>query len=294
MYKELIITGASPAYESSLLALLGSLNCNWPGHPPVLVYDLGMSETTLSILDSAGIEVRKVPAFCPHWRSHFTWKPWCFHDAPCESYLWIDSGICVLRPIDEAFVANRKMGYFCVAINELLQPYVNEPLRRALGVTPEEVDTLVSIGSGIHGFYKQGVGEKLVKHALELALIEENMKATEPLHRHDQALLTLLLYKYFSPILYADHHEYCWYEGTHPNYRQKVWAHSRKMLPEDMVYFHQYVGKSGPPYLPRPLPPRQEPSFLMKLRIRIAKLRGRYPGDDRVDNDTTMYNGMRD
>ena len=67
MTNRMIITGASPAYESSLLALLGSLNCNWPGHPPVLVYDLGMTTATLDQLATANIPVRKVPAFCPHW-----------------------------------------------------------------------------------------------------------------------------------------------------------------------------------------------------------------------------------
>ena len=52
-HERVIVTAASPSYEASALALIGSLNCNWPGHPPVVVYDLGMTDDTLSRLAAA-------------------------------------------------------------------------------------------------------------------------------------------------------------------------------------------------------------------------------------------------
>ena len=48
----MIITAASSTFGPSLLALLGSLNLNWPGHPPVRVYDIGLDEDTLGDLRS--------------------------------------------------------------------------------------------------------------------------------------------------------------------------------------------------------------------------------------------------
>ena len=83
----LIITAASGAYGPSLLALLGSLNLNWPNHPPVRVYDIGLNDGTLQVLAENQIEVIKVPPFCPHWRKHFTWKIWCLNNAPARDIL---------------------------------------------------------------------------------------------------------------------------------------------------------------------------------------------------------------
>src|SRR5659263_346946 len=83
----MIVTAASAAFGSSLVALLGSLNLNWPDHPPIRVYDLGLERKTLETLSRHGVEVVPVPPFCPHWRKHFTWKIWCWNDAPARMSL---------------------------------------------------------------------------------------------------------------------------------------------------------------------------------------------------------------
>lgn len=292
-----IVTGASPSYESSLLALIGSLNCNWPEHPPIVVYDLGMSADTRRKLDGAKIDVRQIPEFCPHWRSNFTWKPWCFHDAPGSSYLWIDAGMCVLRPLEEAFTAIEKLGYFAVALyNHPVAPAVPAPLSKSLGLSAEDMEPMISISSGIHGIHKYGHGEELVTEALKLALTEENMKATAPPHRHDQALLTLLLYKHFGPPALADYHIYAHHDPTGPGSesRQKIWVHRKKMLEADKNYFAGFLNAPGPEYRPTDrIPSVQRPGPIKRIRMAIAKLRGRCPGDDYVDLDQTILDGMK-
>lgn len=65
-FDALIISAASKSFGPTLLALLGSLNLNWPSHPPVLIYDLGMDQEVLETLKANKIEVRKVPPFVPH------------------------------------------------------------------------------------------------------------------------------------------------------------------------------------------------------------------------------------
>lgn len=94
--ERLLLTAASEAYAPSLLALLGSLTLHWPSHPPVRVYDIGLAPSSRETLERHGVEVVAVPAFCPHWRRHFTWKPWCWADAPARDVLWIDAGVVVL------------------------------------------------------------------------------------------------------------------------------------------------------------------------------------------------------
>ena len=66
MAEELIVTAASHAYSDLVLALVGSANANWPEHPRILAYDLGMSADAVALLCEAGVEVRRVPPFCPH------------------------------------------------------------------------------------------------------------------------------------------------------------------------------------------------------------------------------------
>ena len=112
----LIITAASAGYATSLLSLLGSINCDWPNHPDVLVYDLGLPESVVSLLQEHRVDIRKVPAFVPHWRMDYTWKPWCFNDAAARTYLWLDAGLCVLRSMDEVFLAAERLGYFAVSL----------------------------------------------------------------------------------------------------------------------------------------------------------------------------------
>ena len=109
---KLIVTGASVSFSQSLLALLVSLTLNWPEHPPVLVYDLGLDEQILGTLHENQIQVRKVPPFVPHWRKHFTWKVWCWNDAPARDVFWLDAGVVVLHPLDDVFMAIDKIGYF--------------------------------------------------------------------------------------------------------------------------------------------------------------------------------------
>ena len=123
---KLIVTGASVSFSQSLLALLGSLTLNWPEHPPVLVYDLGLDEQILGTLHENQIQVRKVPPFVPHWRKHFTWKVWCWNDAPARDVFWLDAGVVVLHPLDDVFMAIDKIGYFITPTYYLLTDCVTE------------------------------------------------------------------------------------------------------------------------------------------------------------------------
>ena len=108
----LIISAASASYGPALLAMLGSIKLVWPAHPPILVYDLGLDQSTRAVLDAVGIPVRPVIPFVPHWRKHYTWKIWCWNDAPAENVFWLDAGLVLLAPLMEVFTAIERHGYF--------------------------------------------------------------------------------------------------------------------------------------------------------------------------------------
>jgi hypothetical protein len=200
--------------------------------------------------------------------------------------------------MDETFVCMESLGYFAVALyNHPVSPSVPEPLRRNAEISVDLVEEMISISSGIHGVCKRGSGQAMIDEALRLAHSHENMKATEPPHRHDQALLTLLLYKHFGSPILSDYHIYAHHDPSGPGREslQKIWVHRRKLTEEDKAHFAKYLHESGGPYRPTDrAPSAQRPGFFKRLRISIAKLRGRYPGNDWVDLDRTVLHGLKD
>jgi len=273
MNHRLILTGASPAYASSLLALIGSMEVNWPSHPPLRVYDLGLGRDTLDALSVAGLDVVRVPPFCPHWRRHFTWKLWAIDEAPARDVLWLDAGTTVLQPLDEVFDLISRLGYFAVPNYCPLVREASEQACRACGVEPTLRNGRTTITSGVIGFRKEGVTGAIVKEAHRLALSEENVAATDPGHRHDQALLSLLLYRDLGDVQFADGHVYAGWLSPRQTPGQKIWNHRRALLPEDVAYYTACLGRGGAPHQPRDLP--RTLRLRAKLRAKLWRLRVR-------------------
>jgi hypothetical protein len=245
----LIITAASEIYASSLLALLGSLNLNWPGHP-VLVYDIGLEPATLRRLEENGIPVKKVPPFCPHWRQHYTWKIWCLNDAPAQDILWMDSAMAVLRPVDEIWDAVDRLGYFLVPNYEMLDWEASVAACEGCGVSADFRNGKPTLAATMMGFRKTGKILQLLQEALTIAQEEKYIKGTDIAHRHDQAILSLLMYKHLSSVVLADGTIYL--GGLLPNQTpgQKIWAHRRRMLERDITHFAAHISVAGEPFLP--------------------------------------------
>jgi hypothetical protein len=267
----MIITAASSTYSSSLLSLLGSLNLNWPGHPPVRVYDIGLNNETLRILENHEIEVVTVPDFCPHWQKHFTWKIWCWNDAPASKVLWMDAGLVVLRPLDEVFYAINHIGYFVVPTYHPLVENASESACRGCGVDAGFRSGKVTLAGGFIGFKKEGKTQQILKEALSISLTEEYIAATERMHRHDQAIISLLFYRELGNVLMSDGVIYCSCYPRKDSPRspgQAVWVHRRSILSEDQSYFASRIVKTGQPYIPK------DPKTEKKFKILWKKIFG--------------------
>jgi hypothetical protein len=254
--EKLIITAASKAYGPSLLAMLGSLTLNWPQHPPVLVYDIGLDKATLATLAQHRIPVKRVPPFCPHWNKHFTWKIWCWNDAPARDIFWIDSGIVVLQPLDEVFETIATQGYAFWGAQDWLADNASAAALRGCGVSPDFPGDKETILAGFTGFRKQGVALEIMREALTVALTEECIRATHPRHRHDQAILSLLCYKHLGAVPFESARmivENTAYTGQRlPG--QKVWIHRRALRPHDRRHFIRHISAPGEPNYPQAIP----------------------------------------
>jgi hypothetical protein len=272
--EHLVITAASQAFGPSVLALLGSINLNWPGHPPVWVYDLGMDRETLDILEENRIPVLPVPAFCPHWRKHFTWKIWCLNEAPAKHVLWIDAGMVVMAPLNEIFTATSTLGYFLAPNYQLLDWEASEAACKGCGVEPGFRLGKPTLAGGLMGFHKSGKPLQVLQEALSVALVEEHIRATTYRHRHDQAIISLLMYKHFGEVVPVDGQVYIGDKSPEQVPGQKVWVHRRGILPQDIDFYSRYISVNGPPR--RPLNPsknRPKNPFVLALRFTRSRLR---------------------
>lgn len=281
---KLIITAASKAYQASLLALLGSLTLNWSAHPPVLVYDLGMEQATLDLLRENGITVKQVPPFCPHWRKHFTWKVWAWNDAPARDVLWVDAGIAVLQPLGEIFESIARCGYFVTyAAPTRLTDFVSDAMCNGCRVSRAATVSQPVIASGFWGFRKNGIIQTILQEALAVALVEEQVRATAPLHRHDQAILSLLFYKYLPNCEVANLPLYQTVRAPRGEPPSKLWVHRRAMSARDQKHFAAHISKPGAPYLPHPPLNWRTQLPLYRVRRWLAARDARF-----------LYDGVRD
>lgn len=289
--QQFIVTAASAAYGKSLLALLGSLNLNWPDHPPVRIYDIGLDAETIGLLRSEGLDIFPVPAFCPHWRRHFTWKIWCFNDVKADFFLWIDAGYVVLEPLWEAFSFMDKTGFFTVPNYHLLDWEASSQACLGCGLSPDYRIGKRTFAGGLMGFKRTPVNIGLLQEALTIALHEPNIMATETTHRHDQAILSLLLYKYYKTPVFSDGLVFLGWKSPRQVPGQKVWAHRRRLLPEDQVYLARHISTPGPIFVPRDPGPvvRHEPLGRRITRRFAALLHGR-----KRTGPSEPYDGVRE
>jgi len=287
-YRNLIITAASESYRPQLLALLGSLRCNWPDHPPVVVYDLGLGEGTSELLRQAGFQVRAISPFVPHWRKHYTWKLWCMNDAPAECVLWMDCGDCILRPVPEVFEIIRQQGYFAVPNYRPLEIEASEDACEGCGVPTDFRAGKVSLAGGVFGFMRGSVAEKIVRECLEVALTERYIKASKPWHRHDQSILSLLMYREILPLILCDGATYFCEDLTAKFTTQSIWGGRRYMHYKDLRFFASCLLGPATPHLPR-ASHKMTLWFKTALQVKIAlkavlRLLGR---------DKSLFDGVR-
>jgi hypothetical protein len=248
--RTLIITAASAEYGPSLLALLGSLNLNWPNHPPVLVYDIGLDATTLKWLKENRVPVKRVPPFCRHWRHHYTWKLWCLNDAPALDILWMDAGLVVLQSLDEILAMVNSHGYFLSTHYESLEWEASEEACRGCGVATTFRENKLTLPATLMGFRKQGKILQVLEEALSVALEEKNIAATGVAHRFEQAIISLLMYKHLGSVIIADGTVYLGALSPKQTPGQKAWVHRRRILMRDIEHFATHITASGEPYVP--------------------------------------------
>jgi hypothetical protein len=114
-----IITSTSNKFFPSLLNLISSIKTNYPNHPQIYVYDLGLNFIFKKYLEKIdGVKVLEVPNFVSFWRSCYTWKTYIFNTPLAELNLYLDAGNQVLRELNDLFDKIETQGYLIVSAGD--------------------------------------------------------------------------------------------------------------------------------------------------------------------------------
>lgn len=210
-----LITSTSNKFFPSLVNLIGSIKSNYPEHPAIFVYDLGLFPTFRKELEGMGrVTVLNMPHFVPFWRSCYTWKTHILNTPLADLNLYLDAGCQVLRPLDEMFGEIEARGYLAISQGSEL---------KMRSYTPKEYIPLFDIDesilnkeimtAGIFGFKKgdkiMSITEKLYQAGVaglclgfskeeqwkNKGVNKNNFVRKCPAFRHDTTLLSLFLLK---------------------------------------------------------------------------------------------------
>lgn len=208
-----LITACSNKYYPSVLNLIGSLKANYPLHPPLYIYDLGLAPVFKRQLEKiADVKVLAQPNFCSFWKSCYTWKTYIFTVPLADLNFYLDAGGLVLAPLDEIFSRIEADDYFALTVDPKL------PLEK---ITPREFKPLFKgaekfysspcLAAGIFGFKRNSRLTKILetlRAAAEAGLTlgfspdekwrnrgkNKNQFTRDcQIFRHDQTLLNLLM-----------------------------------------------------------------------------------------------------
>ncbi len=152
MLDKAIITSASTKFFPSLINLIGSIKRNYPNHPKIFVYDIGLLNIFVKELASIdGVEVLKMPHFCNHWRSCYTWKTYIFIHPLARLNFYLDAGCQVLKPLDDIFLTIEKENVFLIDQGHNFKTIVPETYKSIFNLG-NKYDDLTTLHAGIIGF----------------------------------------------------------------------------------------------------------------------------------------------
>lgn len=252
-----LVTAADAKYAPFLLNALSSIHANFPSHPVVYVFDLGLSLTQRYELKSVPwVRIRTTEKFVPHWKTGWSWKPYILTQVQERYLLYFDAGNIVLyKPIELWFLAIKKHGFFGVANGQRLIDITPSNYWDMFDLDPSTHMNMPSFGAGLFGIDKYSGAGTAVRKCLELTIAGWNLgrSANErnPLYgksvvrdcvcfRADQTLLNLAMVEHLGEsIQIRNELRYCGHGGPNDHINQYVWYARRHE--NSMLYFSKPI-----------------------------------------------------
>jgi hypothetical protein len=214
-----ITTAASDNFAYFLFNMLYSLHKNFPDHPVVYIYDLGLNERYLKeIRNIKWIKIVYPPSSdkIPYIKESYAWKPFLYSE-PKERYvLQLDAGIVIFKSLKHWFYLIKKRGYLFFRQGDKLTDIVTDELWKIVGLNKENYRNIPYFAAGVIGFDKN-LMEPAIKESCSLSEKGYSLGYSESektricgkydniirdcvLFRHDQTLVNLTFIKHLKNI----------------------------------------------------------------------------------------------
>lgn len=248
-----LVTAADTKYAPFLFNALSSIHANFPDHPLVYVFDLGLSRAQRCELESVPwVRLRAIDRFVSHWKAGWSWKPYILTQVDERFVLYFDAANIVLyRSISLWFLAIKRHGFFGIANGQRMQDVTPSDYWSMFGLNPDACAARPTFGAGLFGFDRTGLAGAAVSKCLALTIAGWNLgrSANEqnPLYsevalrdcvcfRADQTLFNLAMIEQMGPdILIRDEVRYCGRGGSRDHVNQYLWYSRRNK--SSMLYF---------------------------------------------------------
>lgn len=248
-----LVTAADSKYAPFLFNALSSIHSNFPSHPLVYVFDLGLSRAQRCELESVPwVRLKTIEKFVPHWKTGWSWKPYILTRVRERYLLYFDAANIVLyRSIALWFLAIKRHGFFGIANGQRMQDVTPSDYWDMFGLDPDVCAAMPTFGAGLFGFDRSGPAGVAISKCLALTIAGWNLGRSvsekNPLYssallrdcvcfRSDQTLLNLAMIEHMGPgIMIRDELRYCGLGGQRDHVNQYLWYSRRNK--NSMLYF---------------------------------------------------------
>lgn len=279
-----LVTAADAKYAPFLFNALSSIHVNFPDHPLVYVFDLGLSRSQCWELESVPwVRLRPIDRFVSHWKIGWSWKPYILTQVQERYLLYFDAANIVLyRSIALWFLAIKRHGFFGIANGQLMQDVTPSDYWNMFGLNSTTCALRPTFGAGLFGFDQNGPAGMAIRKCLALTVAGWNLgrSASEknPLYtnvalrdcicfRADQTLLNLAMIEFMGlDMEIRDELRYCGLGGQRDHVNQYLWYSRRNR--RSMLYFSKPINGYSAAFVYN----RVTAWIILVLRWRVSEL----------------------
>ena len=148
-----IITASDSKHAPYLFNAIASLKINFPDHPKVIIYDLGLTQFERHEIQCIKeVELRKIENFVSHWRANWSWKLYALTNKVPRYYLYLDlPNFVILRSLATWFLAIKKNGYLLISNGQTLGDIVPEDFWSIFKLDKFSFKKQPTFGAGVIG-----------------------------------------------------------------------------------------------------------------------------------------------
>jgi len=125
-----------------------------------------------------------------------------------SSILWVDSPASLINGLDPIFEKIEKHGYYAMSHHDPLENWVGDTALKRFGMTREQLKGFHLPSGSCYGF---DLSQAWVRRLFDMfcqyeeeGLFKSEVIGTDKWHRHDEAILALLLIQHSLPVFFND------------------------------------------------------------------------------------------